>query len=303
VRHLLQPRVLVGCTTSTVIAGTREVEDGGGLALWCAHGVDASANRLPGPVPAGAAALIVLGDPYSFAVDDLLAATTVPVVGGLASAARGAGGNRLVLDGRVFTDGAVVVALGRPVDAVVSQGCRPVGDALIVTRAEGSLVHELGGRPALERVQDVLATLTPAEVEAARRGLLVGRVVDESKPTFASGDFLIRTVLGGDRSNGAIAIDDEIEVGATLQLQVRDASTADTDLRTLLDGRGADGALAFTCNGRGASLFGAADHEATLIADAVGGAVAGMWCAGEIGPVGGRSFLHAFTASVALFRD
>jgi small ligand-binding sensory domain FIST len=250
-----------------------------------------------------AATLLVLGDPFSFAAEDLLAATTVPVIGGLASAARAPGGNRLVLGRQVFPDGAVAIAFRRPVDAVLSQGCRPVGDPLIVTRAAGSLVHELGGRPALERVQDVLATLSPAELDAARRGLLVGRVVDESKPTFASGDFLIRTVLGADRAAGAVALDDEVEVGATLQLQVRDAATAEADLRDVLDGRRADGALAFTCNGRGAALFGERDHEATLITDALGGAVAGMACAGEIGPVGGRSFLHGFAASLALFRD
>jgi small ligand-binding sensory domain FIST len=59
----------------------------------------------------------------------------------------------------------------------------------------------------------------------------------------------------------------------------------------------------FTCNGRGTRLFGAPGHDAEAI-DAVvrSGAVAGMFCAGEIGPVGGRSFVHGFTASVVLFR-
>ena len=307
VQALLEPGVLVGCTAATIVGGGREVEDAGGLSLWAARGIDARAIRFPGTVsiPAGTCALLVLADPYTFPIDDLLAKVgTIPVVGGMASAGRGPGGNRLVLDGEVFVDGAVAVALDGEMGAVVSQGCRPVGEPLIITRGEGSLVHELAGRPALERVQDVLASLSPAELEAARAGLHVGRVVDESKATFGPGDFLIRTVLGADRDRGAVAIGDDVTVGATIQFQVRDASTADEELRHLMAGRHADGALVFTCNGRGTTLFGEPDHDASVVTDALGGApVAGMSCAGELGPVGGRSFLHGFTASVALFHE
>lgn len=307
IRGLLQPRVLIGCTTSTVLGGGREVEDAGGVSLWAARGLDVRPLRFPGTasVPAGTSALVVLADPYSFPIDDLLEkAGRIPVVGGLASAARGPGGNRLVLDGSVFADGAVVVAIGGALDALVSQGCRPIGDPLIVTKGEGSLVHELAGRRALDRVREVLGTLTPAELQAARAGLHVGRVVDESKATFGPGDFLICNVLGADRDGGAVAIGGEVEVGDTIQFQIRDAITADEELRQLLADRAAAGALVFTCNGRGVGLFGEPDHDASVITESLDGApLAGMSCAGELGPVGGRSFLHGFTASVLLFHD
>ena len=307
VHALLQPRVLVGCTASAVLGGGREVEDAGGISLWAARGLDARALRFPGTasVPTGTSALLVLADPYSFPVDDLLDKVgRIPVVGGMTSAARGPGGNRLVLDGELFTDGAVVVAVDGDVDAVVSQGCRPIGEPLIVTKGEGSLVQELAGQPALHRVREVLATLTPEELRAARAGLHVGRVVDESKSTFGPGDFLIRNVLGADREGGAVAIGDAVEVGETIQVQVRDAGTADEELRQLLAGRVAAGALVFTCNGRGVRLFGEPDHDAQLITESLHGApLAGMSCAGELGPIGGRSFLHGFTASVLLFHD
>lgn len=307
VHALLQPRVLIGCTAGTVMGGGREVEDAGGLSLWAARGLAVRALRFPGTVsvPRGTSALLVLADPYSFPIDDLLTKVgPIPVVGGLASAGRGPGGNRLVLDERVYTDGAVVVAIDAELDAVVSQGCRPVGEPMIVTKGEGSLVHELAGQPALQRVQEMLGSLSPSELEAARRGLHVGRVVDESKATFGAGDFLIRTVIGADRSGGTVAIGDDVEVGATIQFQVRDAGTADEELRHLMSGRVAEGALAFTCNGRGVQLFGDADHDASVITDALGGVpLAGMSCAGELGPVGGRSFLHGFSASVLLFHE
>jgi len=327
VAELLKPRVFVGCTASTVVGGDRELEDSPALSLWAARGVLASAHRLEAQArddgvavtgfPAGsdlvaeAKALLLLADPYSFPVQPLLdglrdeLGTFLPVIGGLASAGRAPGGNRLVLDGAVHSSGAVAVVLGgTAVDTVVSQGCRPVGEPMIVTKGEGNLVHELAGQPALQRVQDILRSLTPDELELARGGLHLGRVVDESKAEFRRGDFIVRNVLGADSRVGAVAVSDEVEVGATVQLQVRDASTADEDLRELLAGRAASGALVFTCNGRGTHLFGMPDHDASVITDALDGApLAGMSCAGEIGPVGTRSFLHGFTASVALFRD
>lgn len=326
VSELLRPRVFVGCTASTVVGGDRELEDAPALSLWAARGVLASAHRLEAHrrdggiaitgFPAAsdlldeANAILVLADPFSFPVDHLLdglreqSGVSLPVIGGMASSGRAPGGNRLVLDGSVLSSGAVAVLLGGPgVETVVSQGCRPIGEPMIVTRGEGNLVHELAGQPALDRVQSVLRSLTPEEIELARNGLHLGRVVDESKVTFDRGDFIVRNVLGGDPRVGAVAVGDDVQVGSTVQLQVRDASTADEDLRALLRDRQADGALVFTCNGRGTHLFGMPDHDASVITEALGAPLAGMSCAGEIGPVGNRSFVHGFTASVALFRD
>jgi len=197
-----------------------------------------------------------------------------------------------------------VVLGGVDVDAVVSQGCRPIGSPMVVTNGDGSMIHELAGRNALERVEEVLRRLPPDDIAMAQHGLHLGRVIDERKAEFARGDFLIRNVLGADRATGSVAVGDDVEIGATVQLQVRDAASADEDLRELMAGRHAGGALLFTCNGRGMHLFGTPDHDAGVLAHQLDGApVAGMFCQGEIGPVGTRNFLHGFTASVALFRD
>ncbi|MDP9020292.1 MAG: FIST C-terminal domain-containing protein [Actinomycetota bacterium] len=327
VRSILVPDVLVGCTAASVVGGAHEVEDRPAISLWAGRMTSVAPLRLtaehvgdqvavtgfptPELLPADGRALLVLADPFSFPVDAFLSGlreqvgVDLPVVGGLASAARGPGGNRLVLGGEVLSDGAVGVVLGGvEVSTVVSQGCRPVGDPMIVTRGERQVIYELAGRPALDRVQELIQSLGPDDLHLAQQGLHVGRVIDERKVDYGRGDFLIRNVLGADREAKAVAVGDEIDVGDTVQFQVRDADTADEDLRDLMATSAADAALLFTCNGRGSHLFGVADHDAAIVSSAIAnGPVAGMSCAGEIGPVGGRSFLHGFTASVVLFRD
>jgi small ligand-binding sensory domain FIST len=323
VRTTLRPGTLLGCTAESVLGGAREVEQRPALALWAGHtGPVAPFHVRVTPTPDGTAvvgwpeavdpsALLLLADPFTFPVDEVLGhlgddRPGLPVVGGLASGAPAPGGNRLVVDDRVFTDGAVGAYLGPDVDVttVVSQGCRPVGDPFVITSAEGNIVYELAGKPALERLQDVARGLDEGERQLLSQGVHLGRVIDESKTTFGPGDFLVRNVLGGDPSNGAIAVGGLVEVGSTAQFQVRDAASADADLRQLLGGRHADAALVFTCNGRGTRLFGRPDHDAEVVTEGFpGAAVAGMFCAGELGPVGRRNFLHGFTASVVLFQD
>jgi len=226
-------------------------------------------------------------------------------MGGMASGGTGSGETRLFLDDRVVDTGAVGVRMpGIRIRALVSQGCRPIGNAYTVTRTERNVVHELGGRPPLERLQELVTTLSPRDRELVSRGLHVGRVIDEYKAEPERGDFLIRGVTGVDPQSGALAVADRIEVGETIQFHVRDAATADEDLRTLLEHEAepAAGALLFTCNGRGSRLFSSPDHDASLVSEKLGGLpLAGFNCAGEIGPVGGKNFLHGFTASIALF--
>jgi small ligand-binding sensory domain FIST len=264
----------------------------GGVALWAGAGFDATATL----EPTGDASF-VLADPFTHQAG---AAPT-----GFASAARGPGGNRLVLDGAVHDGGAVGLVLPRGVatTTVVSQGCRPIGEPMVVTRATGTLLEELASEAALPRLLRLLEGLDPSDRNLAARGLHIGRVVDEHKDVYERGDFLIRNVLGALKEREAVAVGDEVEVGSIVQFQVRDAESADEDLRALLAGRQAEGALVFTCNGRGSHLFGRPDHDAELVAAVTDGATAGMFCAGELGPVGGRAWLHGFTASVLLFGD
>ena len=337
VHERLEPRALIGCGAGGTVAGGQELEETPGVVVWSASlpGAeletmhitaerDGEGFRLLGfpeslsdVTPADEAAtdesLIALCDPFSFPAEELLAAVErsrphMPVLGGLASASFAAGAV-LLQDGQVHADGAVGVRLrGVEVLPCVSQGAGPVGPEMTITRAEANVIGQLAGKPAMERLGEVIAALPEDERELASAGVLVGLVIDENRPEYERGDFLVRPIIGADRESGAIAIGESVRVGQTVRLQVRDAASADEDLREALRAQaqalgadGAAGALLFTCNGRGSHMFEVPDHDAAAIEDSLGAPTAGFFCAGEIGPVGGRNFLHGFTATMAVF--
>jgi small ligand-binding sensory domain FIST len=324
VRAVLQPRTLIGCAAESIIGEGLEIEEGPAVSLWAGHVGSVVPVRLtavpntpdsvegwPTTLPFEPTALVLLADPFSFPIDDLFVWLAehhpgLPVLGGNASAARGPGGNRIALDDRVVPDGAVGVLVGPGVDvaSVVSQGCRPIGQPYVVTRSERNVVYELGGQPAYERLLETARKgLSDDEIRMVNDGLFMGLVIDEHKLEFGPGDFLVRNVMGFDPENGAIAVNDLVSLGTTAQFHVRDAITADEELRRLLSGRQADAALVFTCNGRGMRMFGQPHHDAQLVQDALGSVpAAGFFCQGEFGPVGGRNFVHGFTASVVLLK-
>jgi small ligand-binding sensory domain FIST len=334
VHERLEPRALVGCGAGGTLGAGREAEEGPGVVVWGASlpGAEAETVHLTaeretdgfrllglpeGLVGNGEAAsdecLIALCDPFSFPAEELLAATErarprMPVIGGLASASF-AGGAVLMQDGEVHAEGAVGVHL-RGVDVLpcVSQGAGPVGPEMTITRAEANVIGELAGKPAMERLGEVIASLPDGERELAASGVLVGLVIDENRPEYERGDFLVRPIIGADRESGAIAVGESVRVGQTVRLQVRDAASADEDMREVLRGQaqalgpeGAAGALLFTCNGRGSHMFDVPDHDAAALEDSLGVPAGGFFCAGEIGPVGGHNFLHGFTATMAVF--
>ena len=323
------PLPLIGCVAEAVVGGAREVEAEPAVSLWLAAGV--------GPVetfamdfvrtptggafggyrfePDRAGVCLMICDPFTFPVDYLLAHLNSPgagplVMGGMASGGVEARRGRLFLDGRVLSEGSVGAYLPEAeIHSLVSQGCRPVGEPFTVTAAEGNFVQELGGRPAMTRLQELATALTVRDRELLTQGIQVGIVMNEYGAERRQGDFLIRSVLGAQAETGAIAVGGEVDVGQTLQFHVRDADSADKDLRRILEqeaavlgGRRPAGALLFSCNGRGSRLFSEPDHDARLLARILGDIpVAGFFCAGELGPVGGQNYLHAFTASIALF--
>ena len=327
VEQELAPRHLLGCVAEGVVAGQRELESGPGAAVWAAslpgaeietfHSVAVDTNDgvaiTSFPDLDGADVVAMLVDPFSFPAAGFLSKLNeeedgAPVVGGLAAGSGEPDTQALFVDGEVVYEGAVGAVLrGVPVRTVVSQGCEPVGRDAVITRAEGNVVFELAGEPALERLRADLAKMTADQQRsAANGGVLAGLVIDENRADYRRGDYLMRGLMGVDEETGALAVAESVRVGQTLRFHVRDAAAADEDLRenlaTAIDGDRAAGALLFTCNGRGTSLFAAPDHDARAVGEALGGdALAGFFCAGEIGPVGGKPFLHGFTATLAVF--
>ena len=334
IRKEIGPQVLLGCTGEGIIGGGQELEQRPAVCLWVAHlpGVDIvpfhltfrqtsggfSVEGFPEQLPASHESrfFLLLAEPFSTPGSELLEflwgkCPGVPAVGGMASGAMDYGQNRLIFNDRILNEGVVGVALGGAISlqTVVSQGCRPIGERFIITRANGNVIYELGGSPAFECLQRVYSGLPPHEQRLARQGLHLGCAIDEHKSQLERGDFLVRNLIGADEETASIAVTDLVKEGQTVQFHIRDRETASEDLQWLLTTRNEEikkppvaGALLFSCNGRGQRLFGGPHHDITAIRRQIGDIpVAGFFAQGEIGPVGGKNFLHGFTASVALF--
>ncbi|HWT95002.1 MAG TPA: FIST C-terminal domain-containing protein [Solirubrobacteraceae bacterium] len=325
----LSPRTLIGCGASGVVEGRRELESGTAISVWAASfgGGEAyafhsraveqeDAVAVTGlPEMSGASGAILLPDVTTYPAELVLAelhdrAPGVPVLGGVASGASASGGALLFRDDEVLFEGAVGLRLeGVELLPCVSQGATPVGPELTITACSGNMIEELAGAPALTKLRDVILALEPAERELLSRGLLLGVVIDGDKPDYLHGDFLVRGLAGADPDEGSIAVGAMVRPGQVVRLHARDAMSASRDLvealglrREALGGQGAAGALVFTCNGRGRGMFGRGDHDAEAVGEAFDDVpAAGFFAGGEIGPVGGGSFLHTFTATVAVF--
>jgi small ligand-binding sensory domain FIST len=328
----LEPGRLIGCTGESVLAYDREIEEGPGLALLVGSLPDVVIHpfrigtddweealsdvrtlaKLTG-ISEQTRGIMLLGDPYTTPAEELIRALDevapgAAVFGGMASASR-PGGNRLLMDSEIDTEGLIGLTFSGDVriDTVVSQGCRPIGERMLVTRADGQLIESLGGQRALEAARTLLNELSDDDRFLAAQGLFMGIAMNEYQTEFHRGDFLIRNVMGAIPDSGAVAIAGMVRAGQTVQFHVRDSATADEDLRELLEvaviaGIKPAGALMFTCNGRGSRMFDLPHHDVSALCDMFPGLpVAGFFAAGEIGRVGRRTFLHGHTASIALF--
>ncbi len=333
----LKPRVVIGCSGSGIIGGGRELEAIPAVSVVAAHlpGVrlhpfvvtpDEIELSAPGGfwidkigvAPASQPVFILFAAPLScqpLTLLDTLNATYRgrPIVGGLVSGGTGPGEQFLFMGPDVVREGAVGVALSGNIamDTVVSQGCRPIGRPYVVTKAEDTIVWELGGKSALSVLHEVLSALSPEDRELAQRGsIFIGLAITEMRQAFLSGDFLVRNIVGLDPASGALAVAEAVRVGQTLQFQLRDPRTSGQELRRLLHRLGSSGqeaapagCLLFNCTGRGKSLYGVAHHDVRTIQTAKGTVpIGGVFCSGEIGPVGETNFLHGYTASLGLFR-
>ena len=334
VQRQIGSRMLVGCVGQAVLGGAREIEGEPAISLWLAslpgstltpmrleyqrNGAGGSFVGWPASLAdtwADGSGLLLLAEPFSFPADVLLERLNndhpqTAVFGGMASGGLAPSENRLFFGGEELDTGAVAVLIegGVKIHTVVSQGCRPIGQSWVITKAEHNEIYSLGGKPPLARLQALLETLPTHEKQLLQRGLHIGRVINEYQSEFHRGDFLVKNVIAADTSDGSIAIGDYVRAGQTVQFHLRDDKTADEDLRELL-GRAAvalerspAGALLFTCNGRGTQLFDHPHHDAAMLQETFGDIpLAGFFAQGEIGPIGGQNFLHGFTASVVLF--
>jgi small ligand-binding sensory domain FIST len=333
-RNRLGASCLLGCNGESIVGNEQEIEQKPALSLWLARWLKpvkmepfhldfdpapggAGIVGLPASVAAAdlrQSAILLLGDPFSFRVDLFLrqlneSVKDLRIMGGMASGGRGPGQCRLVLGDRMWDRGAVGVRLSGPiaVQGIVSQGCRPIGKPLVITRGQENIILELDRRPPLTHLQELLRGLSSRDQDLLQRGLRIG-VINEHPDNIQRGDFLVRNPLGLDRGSGALTINDRVHVGQAVQFLIRDADSDDEDLHQRLrtelraQDRKPSGALLFTCNRRGVRYFCQPHHDAGVLrAEAGNIPVAGFLGEGEIGHVGGQSRILGYSATVVLF--
>jgi small ligand-binding sensory domain FIST len=329
---------LFGCCGTAVIGGGREIEDQAAISLTGAtlpgvkfRGLHLDAAKVP-PLYAEARvwedtlhltanqqpSFLILADPFSFETETFVRGLdrvypSAVKIGGLASGARQVGGTALYLGNRVYRSGAITLALTGDieVDAVVAQGCRPIGDPMFVTGAHENLIREIDGHAPRDVLTDLFERVGPADRELFNQSLFLGLAMRRDASEYVPGDFLIRNILGMDPQSGALWVSAHVPNNSVVQFHLRDATTSAMDLeRVLMSYRASQrfspvgGALLFSCAGRGMVLYGQTDHDSNafrrLIADVPLG---GFFCDGEIGPVQNTTYLHGYTSSFAVFRE
>jgi small ligand-binding sensory domain FIST len=252
----------------------------------------------------------VLANPFAFDIETWLRRWNrqfpgIPTLGGLASG--GSEEDTIVFINERIVEAAALPLVGRTgLVPVISQGCRPIGEPLTVTRADHNIIYALGSEPAYSVLESAFETLSDEEKSNARGNLFAGLAGNEYLDHFESGDFLIKNILGADPNSGAVVIGGMPRVGQTLQYQIRDRRAALEDLRRAFEpaqevADRAFGALLFSCLGRGSSFFGKKDQDAVMLSEALGGKpIAGFFCNGEIAPVAGLNALHGNSAAAAV---
>jgi small ligand-binding sensory domain FIST len=332
VRIYGQVPTLVGCSGIGLVGTAQEQENGSGfsLLLLSLPGARATAFAFDqdmvesaaghqfwpektGIAPANAKAWLTFLNPFSLNVEHWLkqwneAYPHIPTFGGLGGGAPGDPEAWIFCNDRAVNGGVALALEGDvSVHAVVSQGCKPIGEPLTVTSAERNVLLKLGSRPAYDVLSDVYKDLSDAEREQAKGHLFAGIAVSEYLEEYKRGDFLVRNIIGADPNSGAVAINAVPRVGQTLQYQLRDSRVANDELKRLLGAKAMFhtltpyAGLLCTCHGRGRGLFGDPNHDAGLINEFFPGLpLTGLFANVQIGPVGDRSFAHGYTASLAL---
>ncbi len=329
-------RVVIGCSASGFLANGREVEDQPGLAImaWWLPGARLYPLRLhqeqvellddPGlwhelnAIPVDdVRSWLMFAEPYRIDAQAFILGLQarypdVPITGGLASGLVRERVSCVFFDDRVYDEGGVALGIGGPyaLEPSVAQGCDPVGESWTITAAEHNQLIGISGRPALDVLQATVNGLPPQQRARAANNLVVGLAGDEYRDAYGRGDFVVRGILGIDPKRGSVAIGGVPQVGQTVQFQLRDAHVAEMELERVarqLASSGESGSivgvLACTCNGRGEALFGTPNHDSGVIRAALPGTpIAGAFCLGEIGPLGGQTVLHGFTATLGVLR-
>lgn len=329
---LLPCGFLIGCNANGVIANDKEVEMEPAVSVLAMHlpgvkihsfymsaedshamGKGADLINFLDIYPTDKPHFICLADPMSVDITNLLNMFNegykgLPVIGGLASGGVMRMPNWLSLNGQIYDEGVVGIAMAGEIefDVIVSQGCRPIDRPYVITKAEGNVIQEIAGRPTIQALSEILESLPEKDKRLSENSLFVGIVMNENQTNFKRGDFLIRNIVGFDPESGSLMVGAILKAGQTIQFQLRDSETSTEDLKILLEKLKTVpsnvGALLVSCCGRGRGLYGVPDHDAKMIQLLRGPLpLTGFFANGEIGPIGDKNYIHGYTSSLVIF--
>jgi small ligand-binding sensory domain FIST len=332
VRRTLPDAVVIGCSATGVLTGAEEVENANAVAVQVLDGDPPlpAPLFLPGvrtePRAAGAklgqrarevlgghtdgAALAVLVDPAELDAADFVAgiADSAPdlLITG-AGASGGEAGCRVFWQESAHADSAVALVLPKELHPSLgmTQGCQALGDPLTITAAEGNMIFEIEGRPAVEALDRTLSDPRHPGLRQMTPHLLAG--IGE-RGSGGRSNYVVRPFEVADDGRAALAVAEPVRAGQTICFTLRDAIGARDDMKAMLDeqaeARGADApkfGFYFNCAGRGSALYGQPGLDPELIRRRFGSlSLAGIESSFEIAPTFGRPRIHMFTGVLLL---
>jgi len=193
----------------------------------------------------------------------------------------------------------------------ITQGCQPITEPMVITKAERNLIIEIDNRPALEVFARLLKGPLAEDLRRALMVLFVGLPADKDENSVAPGKYAVRNIIGLDPQKGVLGVAEEVSEGEAMIFALRDGQRARDDLNQMLKrqvenlgGKKPVFGLYFNCCARGAGLYGIPGIDSAYITQAVGEfPLIGMFGGYELAPLGKANHLFAYTGVLTLISE
>tara|TARA_Y100000590_G_C15678156_1_gene998784 strand:- start:511 stop:1698 length:1188 start_codon:yes stop_codon:yes gene_type:complete len=335
----INPDILIGCSGTGVIGNGIELEDQPGISIAYAElknetikpfyletkdlpDSDAPPNtweqKLNIPIEK-CNAILLLSDPFTFNTDQLLSGLDYAYPnaiksGGLISGGKKNGDNAIFLNNKIYNSGAVGISFSgnTKFEILVSKGCKPIGNPMVVTKCEDNVIMELdNNKKPLDIIEDLYKKNDYRNKYLIRNSLQMGIIMDRIGSISPKENYLIRNILGASEIDGCIEVGEFINEGQIVQFHVKDSETANEELNQLIKNRNSDiknnppeSVLMFSCLARGNYLFNEYNHETNIVKKIIKNIpITGFFSNGEINQIGDQTFLNGYTSSFTILKS
>ena len=337
VSHAANHAVVVGSSAAGILTGEGEVEGSHGIAVLAlasdqlqanaflfeplrGHDAEAGARiaKLAGPALGGNLLTVLMPDSYNGQAQEMLQAMEreigySSVIGAGSSESGVAGATFQLCNDKVATNAVAGLHLSGSFESFIdiTQGCQPITEPMVITRADGNIIYEIDNRPAFEIFTSVLKGPLLEDLRRALMYVFVGVPADRRRNSVGGGEYLVRNIIGLDSEKKIIGVADEVTEGQAMIFTLRDGQRARDDLGQMLkrqaqrlDGKKPVFGVYFNCCARGASLYGIPGIDSAYIRQVLGDfPLIGMFGGYELAPLGGANHLFAYTGVLALIAE